>query len=145
MYNIKKLHLQDWITSKQMTLHPSAASCFTISLTGCGIPVHLWVFQHFSYFPPVDRETYTTWLNSHKLFAFPLFKKKKSLSDSFSVCPLCRRRLEVTGPLAAIINPLCFYYWWEALKVFIAPSLLYGGDEQTDTFKSGKGACKGAT
>lgn len=73
----------------------------------------------------------------------PLFFLFSSLTVSVSV-RCVRGMLEVTGPLAVITNPLCFYYRWEALKVFISPSLLYWGDEQTGTFKDGRRACRGA-
>lgn len=59
-----------------------------------------------------------------------------SLSLSLSPC-LSTVQAEAGGDgssLAAIINPLCFYYWREALEMFIAPSLFYQRDEQADIF-----------
>lgn len=119
-------------------------ACFILLLTGCGIPVHLWVFST----SPISLHS-TRQGESHYMAQFPQALCLSSLfispSDSSSVCQLCRRHHQAGGDgssLRAITNPLCFYYWWEALEVFIAPSLLYWRDEQTDTFTGGERASR---
>lgn len=69
-------------------------------------PAGVCRFSHF----PAGTVDATTRLDSNKLSVVPILR----LSP-----PAQSRRPEVTAPPAAIINPLCFYYWWRGHKMFI--------------------------
>lgn len=117
-------------------------ACFILLLTGCGIPVHLWVFST----SPISLHS-TRQGESHYMAQFPQALCLSSLFYLSLWLFLCLSAVQEEAggdgsSLRAITNPLCFYYWWEALEVFIAPSLLYWRDEQTDTFTGGERASR---
>lgn len=98
--------------------------------------------QHFSHFPPQHQTGRVTLHGSIPTSSLPFQSFYLSLWLFLCLSAVQEEAGGDGSSLRAITNPLCLYYWWEALEVFIAPSLLYWRDEQTDTFTGGERASR---
>lgn len=109
----------------EMQSHPSAAFTFASFVEwNSSAPPGLRRFSSF----PAQWQTARLTLHGSiptSSFVVPVSSLRLSLSSRLPLRPPRRRGPEVTAPLAAIINPPRLYYWWRALKMFIAPSELY--------------------